>query len=52
MNNGNITLTDTAKLSLQGQEYDLPIVTGSEGEVGVDISQLRSKTGAITSDFY
>jgi citrate synthase len=50
MNNGNITLTDTAKLSLQGQEYDLPIVTGSEGEVGVDISQLRSKTGAITSD--
>jgi len=50
MNNTNMTLTDTAKLFLQDKEYDLPIVTGSEGEVGVDISQLRSKTGAITSD--
>ncbi len=50
MNNGNITLTDTAKLFLHDKEYDLPLVNGSEGEVGVDISQLRSKTGAITSD--
>ncbi len=50
MNDQNITLTDTAKLLLHDKEYDLPIITGSEGEVGLDISKLRGATGAITSD--
>ncbi len=40
----------TAKLSLNGNEYELPTVVGSEGEVGVDISKLRPKSGAITLD--
>ena len=39
-----------AKLILDGKEYDLPITVGSEGEVGVDITQLRATTGAITID--
>ncbi|QQS37721.1 MAG: citrate synthase [Ignavibacteriales bacterium] len=41
---------DNAKLSLDGKEYNLPVVVGSEGEVGVDISQLRNQSGAITLD--
>jgi citrate synthase len=39
-----------AKLSLDGKDYELPVVVGSEGEVGVDITQLRAKSGAITLD--
>ena len=39
-----------AKLSLNGQEYDLPTFEGSEGELGIDIGSLRSKTKAITFD--
>ena len=40
----------TAKLILEGKEHELPVIVGSEGEVGVDISKLRDKTGAITLD--
>jgi len=40
----------SAKLSLNGKEYELPVVVGSEAEVGVDIAQLRAKSGAITLD--
>jgi citrate synthase len=40
----------TAKLVLDGKEHELPVVVGSEGEVGVDITQLRAKSGAITLD--
>jgi citrate synthase len=43
-------MDDTAKLVLNGQEYPLPVVVGSENEVGVDISRLRSDSGAITLD--
>ncbi len=50
MVNDHLTLTDTAKLLLHDKEYDLSTFTGSEGEVGIDITQLRSKTGAITID--
>ncbi len=50
MANDHLTLTETAKLLLHSKEYDLPAYTGSEGEVGLDITQLRSKTGAITFD--
>jgi citrate synthase len=40
----------TAKLHLNGKDTELPVVVGSEGEVGIDISKLRSDTGAITLD--
>ena len=40
----------TAKLSLNGQDYDLPVIVGTEDEVGIDISDLRNKTGAVTLD--
>jgi citrate synthase len=40
----------TAKLILEGKEYEFPVVVGSEKEAGVDIQSLRAKTGAITLD--
>jgi citrate synthase len=40
----------TAKLILDGKDHEFPLVRGSEGEVGIDISQLRAQTRAITLD--
>ena len=40
----------TAKLVLDDNTYDLPVVVGSEGEVGVDIRKFRKQSGAITLD--
>ncbi|MCM2270582.1 MAG: citrate synthase [Thermoanaerobaculia bacterium] len=40
----------TAKLILDGHEHEFPVVVGSEGEKGIDIAQLRARTGAITLD--
>jgi len=40
----------SAKLILDGTEYELPVVVGSENETGVDIRKLRAETGAITLD--
>lgn len=42
--------TDSATLTTEGHEVDLPVVTGSEGEVGVNISKVRAQTGTITLD--
>lgn len=39
-----------AELRLEEKLYRLPIVTGTEGEKGIDISSLRSDTGYITLD--
>ena len=41
---------DGATLQFQGKSFDLKVITGSEGEQGVDIQDLRSKTGLITLD--
>ncbi|RJP72947.1 MAG: citrate synthase [Ignavibacteriales bacterium] len=41
---------NSAKLILDNKEYELPVIVGSEGEVGIDITQLRGKSGAITLD--
>jgi citrate synthase len=43
-------MADVAKLQLGDQSIDLPIVVGSEGEHGVDITKLRNQTGYITLD--
>jgi len=41
---------DHAILSLDGKSYDLPVLRGTEGEIGIDISDLRAQTGAVTLD--
>ncbi len=39
-----------AKLTLEGREFELPVVAGTEGETGIDITSLRAKSMAITLD--
>jgi citrate synthase I (hexameric type) len=39
-----------AVLNLEGKTYELPVIEGSEGEKGIDITSLRDKTGYITYD--
>ncbi len=41
---------DAVKLQLEGKEVSLPVVVGSEGEKGIDVSRLRADTGFITLD--
>ena len=42
--------TNVAELKINGKSFNLPIVIGTEGEVGVDISNLRAESGIITLD--
>ncbi|RLA10960.1 MAG: citrate (Si)-synthase [Gammaproteobacteria bacterium] len=35
---------------IEGNRYDFPVVTGSEGEKAVDIGKLRATTGYVTLD--
>ncbi|OGU70663.1 MAG: citrate (Si)-synthase [Ignavibacteria bacterium RBG_16_34_14] len=41
---------NSAKIILDGKEYELPVTVGSEEEIGIDITKLRSQSGAITLD--
>jgi citrate synthase len=43
-------MSNTAKLILDGKEYEFPVLVGSENEVAIDIEALRSLSGAITLD--
>jgi citrate synthase len=43
-------MSETARIILDGKEYDLPVFEGSEGEKAIDISKLRAQTGYITLD--
>ncbi len=47
---GGTSVPETAKLVVEGKEYDLPIVRGTEGEKAIDVSSLRRTTGFITLD--
>ncbi len=44
------TPNKTAKLTIGDKTIELPVLEGSEGEVAIDIRNLRSQTGAITYD--
>ena len=43
-------MNNKATLSYSGQNFELDVVDGSEGEYGLDISQLRSQSGLVTLD--
>ena len=43
-------MTEFAELKLDGKIYKLPVITGSENEKAIDVSSLRSESGAITLD--
>ncbi len=44
-------MSDFAELKYNGKVYKLPIVEGTEGEVAIDIGNLRSESGLITLDY-
>ena len=43
-------MADTARIALDGKALEVPVIRGSEGEVGIDIAALRRDSGAITVD--
>lgn len=43
-------MAEQVNLKYNGQEMPLPTIVGSEGEIGIDISQLRAQTKMITLD--
>lgn len=43
-------MTEKATLTYNGQSIELPIVEGTLGQKGIDISKLRASTGLITYD--
>ncbi|MCB9919812.1 MAG: citrate synthase [Planctomycetes bacterium] len=44
------TPSKTAKLTIGDTTIELPVLEGSEGEIAIDIRNLRNQTGAITYD--
>jgi len=43
-------MVQSARLIVDGKSFELPIVTGTEGEKAIDITGLRAETGLITLD--
>src|SRR6266550_7518768 len=41
---------EVARLQLDGKEFELPVVVGTEQERGLDISKLLATTGCVTLD--
>jgi len=39
-----------AKLQFRDREYELPVLVGTENEIGIDVTALRGASGAITLD--
>ena len=43
-------MSDIAEIKIDGETYEFPVITGTEGEKAIDISKLRDLTGYITLD--
>lgn len=43
-------MSETARLIIDGKEYELPMFTGSANEKAIDITKLRDLTGCVTLD--
>jgi citrate synthase len=43
-------VTKNATITYDNKSYELPTVVGTEAETGIDISQLRAKSGLVTLD--
>jgi len=44
-------MSDSATLHYQGKDLEFPVITGTENESAMDISQLRKSTGLVTMDY-
>ena len=45
-----VSRPDTARISFDGRELEMPVIRGTEDEMAVDISKLRAETGLVTMD--
>ena len=43
-------MTDKAIIQMGETKLEVPVITGTEHEPGIDIAQLRAKTGLVTLD--
>jgi citrate synthase len=43
-------MANTAEINIEGKKFEFPLLTGSEQERAIDVSQLRAQTGCITLD--
>ena len=43
-------MSEIARIILDGKEYELPVIVGTENEKAIDISKLRDASGYITID--
>ena len=43
-------MSEKAQLIIGDKTYDLPVITGTEGEMAIDISKLRDQSGYVTLD--
>jgi citrate synthase len=43
-------VAETVRITIGKEELELPVVVGTEGERGIDIQNLRAKTGVVTLD--
>ncbi len=43
-------MSDKATFTLDGKNYEYPVITGTENEKAVDISKLRAQSGFVTFD--
>ncbi|MDD4279071.1 citrate synthase [Candidatus Sumerlaeota bacterium] len=50
MEKKNTPVPQTATLTYNGRSIELPVVVGTEGEVGFDVSNLYAKTGHLVYD--
>ena len=44
-------MSEKAQITVNGKTYELPVITGSEGEKAIDIGKFREMSGLITLDF-
>jgi len=44
-------MSEKAQIIFDGKTYELPVITGSEGEKAIDIGKLREQSGLITLDY-
>ncbi|MCB1122117.1 MAG: citrate synthase [Verrucomicrobiae bacterium] len=43
-------MSETATITIDGKDYEYPVISGTEGEKAIDVRKLRSETGYITYD--
>ena len=44
-------MAKTIEIKYEGKSFELPVIEGTENELAIDISKLRSETGLVTLDF-